>query len=143
LLGRINLFTVPRPDIPYFQVRGELGAIGPKDEPDDYVYWWKRGIGWLIAGGESGPGARPMHPGWASGLRDQCEEAGVPFFFKQNGEYVFVHYNAGEGPHHCFPDGTLVRHVGTKAAGATLDGREWHEFPKCAQSNPALQEVEP
>jgi protein gp37 len=45
------------------------------------------GIDWVIAGGESGPKARPMHPDWARSLRDQCQEAGVPFHFKQWGEY--------------------------------------------------------
>lgn len=43
------------------------------------------GIGWVIAGGESGPGARPMEAAWTRSLRDQCAEAGVPFFFKQAG----------------------------------------------------------
>ncbi len=46
------------------------------------------GVDWVICGGESGPGARPMHPDWARGLRDQCAAAGVPFFFKQWGEWV-------------------------------------------------------
>ncbi len=45
------------------------------------------GIDWVIVGGESGPGARPMHPDWARNIRDQCKAAGVPFFFKQWGEY--------------------------------------------------------
>ncbi len=45
------------------------------------------GIHWVIVGGESGPGARPMHPDWARGIRDQCVAAGVPFFFKQWGEW--------------------------------------------------------
>jgi len=45
------------------------------------------GIDWVIVGGESGPGARPMHPDWACSLRDQCEDAGVPFLFKQWGEW--------------------------------------------------------
>lgn len=45
------------------------------------------GIHWVIAGGESGPKARPMHPGWVRSLRDQCQAAGVPFFFKQWGEF--------------------------------------------------------
>ena len=40
-------------------------------------------LNWIVAGGESGPGARPMHPDWARSLRDQCEAAGVPFFMKQ------------------------------------------------------------
>lgn len=46
-----------------------------------------RGIDWIVAGGESGPGARPMHPDWARSLRDQCAWAGVPLFFKQWGEW--------------------------------------------------------
>lgn len=46
------------------------------------------GIDWVIVGGESGPGARPMHPAWVRSLRDQCQAAGVPFFFKQWGEWA-------------------------------------------------------
>jgi hypothetical protein len=49
---------------------------------------WRSPIHWVIVGGESGRKARPMHPDWARSLRDQCKEAGVPFFFKQWGEYV-------------------------------------------------------
>ncbi|WP_337846781.1 phage Gp37/Gp68 family protein [Sphingomonas sp.] len=45
------------------------------------------GLDWVIVGGESGPGARPMHPDWARWLRDQCAAAGVPFFFKQWGDW--------------------------------------------------------
>lgn len=45
-------------------------------------------IDWLVAGGESGPSARPMHPDWARSLRDQCAAAGVPFLFKQWGEWA-------------------------------------------------------
>jgi len=46
-------------------------------------------IDWVIVGGESGSDARPMHPDWARSLRDQCQKAGVPFFFKQWGEYEY------------------------------------------------------
>lgn len=46
------------------------------------------GIDWVVAGGESGPGARPMHPDWARSLRDQCASADVAFLFKQWGEYL-------------------------------------------------------
>lgn len=59
------------------------------------------GIDWVIVGGESGPGARPMHPDWARSLRDQCQAAGVSFFFKQWGEWkpcsdnVDRHYPGG------------------------------------------------
>ncbi len=45
-------------------------------------------IDWVICGGESGHGARPMHPEWARDMRRQCVAAGVPFFFKQWGEYA-------------------------------------------------------
>lgn len=45
------------------------------------------GLDWIIVGGESGPGARPMHPAWARSIRDQCQAAGVPFFFKQWGAW--------------------------------------------------------
>jgi len=114
-----------------------------------------RGIDWVIVGGESGPGARPMHPDWARSIRDQCQEAGTPFFFKQWGAWL---------PRMLFPDittcpnkwGTLddegnwfplttpwngrqgeespereyvMAHVGKKRAGRLLDGKEWNGFP--------------
>jgi protein gp37 len=95
------------------------------------------GISWVIAGGESGPGARPMHPGWIRSLRDQCLEAAVPFFFKQWGEYapieiVKAKFTANIPAHVEFPDGTKAMKFGTKASGATLDGRLWQEFPVTA-----------
>ncbi len=64
-----------------------------------------RGLHWLIAGGESGPRARAMDPSWISSVRDQCQQAGVAFFFKQWG---------GRTP---------------KAGGRLLDGRTWDEMP--------------
>ena len=77
------------------------------------------GIDWVIAGGESGPHARPSHPMWFRSLRDQCVQAGVPFFFKQWGEWGPP--PEGIGPMVC---------VGKKAAGRMLDGREWGQFPE-------------
>ena len=68
------------------------------------------GIDWVIAGGESGPGARPLEPGWARDVRDACTRACVPFFFKQWG-------------------GTRK-----KRAGRTLDGREWMQTPSARAS---------
>jgi protein gp37 len=73
--------------------------LGPLDDLN------LEGIGWTIVGGESGPNARPMEPAWAIDLRDQCVQAGVPFFFKQWG---------GRTP---------------KAGGRVLDGRLWDEMP--------------
>lgn len=82
-----------------------------------------QGIGWAIAGGESGRGARPMHPDWVRSLRDQCVAAGVPFFFKQWGEWTPA-ISARRGA-----DAYFIR-AGKKHSGAVLDGREWREFPK-------------
>ena len=80
------------------------------------------GLDWIVVGGESGPGARPMHPQWARDIRDQCVAAGVPFHFKQWGEHVFEHFG---------PDGLRSRfvRVGKKRAGRMLDGRTWDELP--------------
>ena len=55
------------------------------------------GIDWVVAGGESGPKARPMHPAWARSIRDQCSEAGVPFLFKQWGEWQTNAYTMSDG----------------------------------------------
>lgn len=54
---------------------------------NDLPSWKQPEIDWVIVGGESGPGARPMHPGWARSLRDQCQAAGIPYLFKQWGEW--------------------------------------------------------
>jgi protein gp37 len=74
--------------------------LGPLPELD------LSGIDWVIVGGESGPRARPMHPDWVRELRDRSAAAGVAFFFKQWG---------GRSP---------------KAAGRTLDGRTWDQYPQ-------------
>jgi protein gp37 len=63
------------------------------------------GLDWVIAGGESGPGARPMKPEWARGIRDRCRKARIPFFFKQWGG------------------------VNKKKAGRVLDGKTWDQMP--------------
>lgn len=57
---------------------------------DEEPEWTEGAIDWLVAGGESGPGARPMHPDWPRLLRDQCRAAGVPYLFKQWGEWRAV-----------------------------------------------------
>ena len=76
--------------------------LGPLDEVN------LEGISWVIAGGESGPKYRPMHLDWARGIRDTCQAADVPFFFKQWG---------GRTP---------------KALGRQLDGQLWDEMPVAA-----------
>lgn len=101
----------------------------------DYFRMSKEKIDWVVVGGESGTGARPMHPDWARSLRDQCTAAGAPFFFKQWGAWW-----PSENDHsptiyrgHVWPDGTLALRVGKKNAGRLLDGREWNEFPHGAE----------
>ena len=88
------------------------------------------GIDLVIVGGESGPGARPMHPDWVRSLRDQCASSGTAFHFKQWGEFASVSEAEGPGAHHQFPDGATVRRIGKKAAGRMLDGRTWDQMPK-------------
>lgn len=77
-------------------------------------------LDWVVAGGESGKGARPMHPDWARALRDQCDAAGVPFFFKQWGNYAPLR---GATP----PD--TMFHATKKIAGRVLDGIEHNAMP--------------
>ena len=87
-------------------------------------------LNWVIVGGESGHGARPMHPDWARAIRDQCQAANVPFFFKQWGEFVSVSEVAGPGAHFSFEDGATVRRTGKKLAGRLLDGVEHNHMPE-------------
>lgn len=107
-------------------------------------------LNWVVAGGESGPRARPMHPDWVRSIRDQCQAAGIPFFFKQWGEWLpddhctdeqwhrarerygreEPYSRLGEGPG-ALTVSTFQRWalVGRKAAGALLDGKEYREWP--------------
>lgn len=106
-------------------------------EPMLEVISLRRHMGWLtkintvILGGETGPGARPMHPDWVRSIRDQCAAAGVPFFFKQWGEFTYrptLGDSTGR-PKHFFDDGLWMEHVGRKEAGRLLDGRTHDELP--------------
>ena len=106
-------------------------------------------LDWIITGGESGKGARPMHLDWARQDRDQCAAAGVAFFFKQWGAWL----SFGQSPDFCEgsgiggaclymdgsgkmsllahnrPDEVAVRNVGKAAAGRLLDGVEHNGMP--------------
>jgi protein gp37 len=107
-------------------------------------------LDWVIAGGESGPNARPAHPDWFRSVRDQCKAAGVPFFFKQWGEWAPSYgdqsrerlavcrygsapfpIKAGENARQMdLLDRCQMVRVGKKAAGRLLDGVEHNEFPR-------------
>lgn len=79
-----------------------------------------------------------MHPDWARSLRDQCQVAGVPFFFKQWGEWVprgyaeYFGFGAKETKNtviDSLPYPVIMSRIGKKAAGRLLDGREWNQYP--------------
>jgi protein gp37 len=79
-----------------------------------------RPLDWVVTGGEIGTGARPMHPHWVRALRDKCVARGIPFFFRQWGEWAPVSEDRS---------GQTMTRVGKRAAGRVLDGRTWDEIP--------------
>lgn len=107
---------------------------------------------WVVVGGESGPHARPMHPDWVRSIRDQCYAAGVPFFFKQWGRWghgftddpdpkgrTWALWPDGQFTNQWRPgpemNGSAIMYdVGKKRAGHLLDGQEWREYPRKANS---------
>jgi protein gp37 len=95
-LPRIASLRGAKPAVAFLSVEPLLEDMGKFD---------LRGIDWVIVGGESGPGARPMLPEWVRSVRDQCQRAGVRFFFKQWGG------------------------VRKSETGRRLDGRTYDEFP--------------
>lgn len=94
--SRVDHLRTSPAAVRFLSVEPLLGSVGKLD---------LSGIHWVIAGGESGPNARPMHVDWAREIRDLCADQGVSFFFKQWGG------------------------IRPKAGGRDLDGREWNEFP--------------
>lgn len=96
-------------------------------------------VDWVVVGGESGPGARPMHPEWARSLREQCQDSGTPFLFKQWGDWGHAEGEQQEGDLKLHPlDGDtryfyLMRRVGKRKAGRLLGGRTWDEYPQEVQ----------
>jgi protein gp37 len=115
----------------------------PADGGNDHEYgkyqWVKQklvlqgyvGIDQVFCGGETGPGARPMHPDWVRSLRNQCQAAGVSFFFKQWGDWI-SHWDIGNIPGtniQTIVNGLSFYRVGKKASGRLLDGRTWDEIP--------------
>jgi protein gp37 len=135
---------------------GRTGYVGQEWEcsfcGDPRIREGRTGLHLAIAGGESGPDARPMHPDWPRTIRDQCVVAGVPFFFKQWGGWApfekrhsgplasrnrlfdgdhFVKWRDGQWVPNLLSDSgeQVMLRVGKKAAGRLLDGREWSQLP--------------
>ncbi len=112
-------------------------TLWPKLSESEAQHWLseRAWLDWIIVGGESGPGARPMHPDWVRSVRDQCVEAGVPFFFEQWGEWVPSDevyrqlYDGNKGYRTQTRQLGKMLRVGKEAAGRMLDGRLWEEYP--------------
>lgn len=122
--------------------------LGPIDlNADDGLHSGPDGIDWVIIGSESGPHARPTHPNWVRRLRERCVDAGVPFFFKQWGEWLPAERDEYGNVEFC--DQNTIPHYGflkcrttnldekftafrfgKKASGRLLDGRTWDEVPE-------------
>lgn len=132
LLGMLDI----RRHIEIGHLDSELGLSNP-------------GIDWVVAGGESGRGARPMHPEWARSLRDQCAATDTPFLFKQWGEWMPSTPERAAGnphsgwrclaahphvpkPHELYPasGAAFIERVGKRVAGRLLDGIEHNGFPE-------------
>jgi hypothetical protein len=137
--------------------------LGPVD-----LTRWLPSLDWVIAGGESGPNARPMHPDWVRSIRDQCLAAGVPFLFKQWGQWRYaVEVDEVEAEQAlkasgqpdpfartpCYtvgldgsysntepprPGNATMMRVGKKRAGRLLDGRTWDQFPQANRDVPGV-----
>ena len=118
------------------------------DTEPPYIEGGKPRLDWVIVGGESGPGARPVHPDWARSLRDQCQAAGVAFHFKQWGAWgPSTETEAAGNPHsgwqclaghphvarvhelHPEAGAAFMERKGKARAGRLLDGREWNDMP--------------
>ena len=94
-----------------------------------------RGIDWVITGGESGRNARPCNPEWVKKIQEQCKEQGVPFFFKQWGEWLpyYVcekHQATGKTELEMSLPILKFKRVGKQKSGALLNGVEYKEYPK-------------
>lgn len=123
---------------------GEINLFGDGSDEQDWTHngpdCERPHISWCITGGETGPGARPTHLDWARGLRDQCVDAGVPYFHKHNGEWIKQRAVPHRWTEVTFMDalgnelepsnGNEFWRVGNKRAGHLLDGVEWQQMPE-------------
>jgi protein gp37 len=103
-LPRIDQLRQINAHVRFLSIEPLLESLGSFDLSD---------INWVIVGGESGPGARPMHADWVRDVRDQCLSEAIPFFFKQWGVW-----------------GADGERRSKKANGRVLDGRIWNELPE-------------
>ena len=158
LIGSVDLTDIPN-QLGVAEGQRSINALGGyawECDGPDYVDTCNIGaqIDWVVVGGESGPKARPMHPDWARSLRDQCQAAGVPFIFKQWGEWApgencggsmrkteatadwfaekwsFGTMTPRESEELHIDDEPLLYRCGKKRAGRLLDGVQHDGYPK-------------
>lgn len=132
MLGAVSLNQIERPDKHERETFYYDSALTGFKAHKCGGWYSKEKLNWVICGGETGPKARPMHPDWVRSLRDQCQEAGTPFFFKSWGDWLPAHVLE---PHTAIKfDGKIGRYamkkVGQKHSGRLLDGVEWNEYPE-------------
>jgi protein gp37 len=130
-----HLLRCPAP-VRFVSYEPALGPVTFADACNDWLNDEGDSLDWIIAGGESGPKARPAHPDWFRSVRDQCAAACVPFFFKQWGEWApaeclgsTMKFDGMEN-YHVWDQDNVSRRVGKKAGGHLLDGVEHHQWPK-------------
>lgn len=178
LLSLVDLTRIDQPNAgfgPYWinaLKAGETGwfadeAATIRTEPDPLAFSDRARLDWIVAGGESGPDARPMHPDWARSLRDQCAVAGVPFLFKQWGNWTVALDRDNQDPdwradyRDKYSDSRkdvawlnlaggrgfhgerfhIMRRVEKSASGRSLDGVEHSSFPSRKTRLPAGGEL--
>lgn len=121
--SRIDYLRQTDAQVKFLSCEPLLGDLGELD---------LRGVDWVITGGESERNARPCCPDWVRNIQIQCKEQGVPFFFKQWGEWLPVHtVNEFTKDGRQYGDDILTyKRVGKAKSGALLDGVEYKEFPR-------------
>lgn len=156
LLGPVDLTSITAPKgtlRPYLaRVDALSGCCQSIEHHSNDWFRMPHALDWIICGGESGPGARPMHPDWARSLRNQCGAAGVRFFFKQWGDWApglvagpnmrtidaahwwdekwdYVKAPPSKPDDHIDDEPDVFR-IGKKRAGRLLDGRTWDQMPE-------------
>jgi protein gp37 len=139
---RIPLLLKTPAAVRFVSIEPMLGPVDLQYINGALASWYQNGsidvvnkghLDWVICGGESGPGSRPMHPDWVRSIRDNCHEAGIPFFFKQWGEWwpgeIGRLYDVDTNNTTGWTDGQSSYRIGRKEAGRLLDGVEWNEYP--------------
>lgn len=155
-LGAVDLTNINGPGEiqPSWSLTGDALKFDALSDNEDHLFQAVNHLDGVITGGETGPHARPMHPDWPRKLRDDCQAAGVPFFFKSWGEWqdgsdynkkTLCVYNDGRtceftkdailaeekssSINHQQAKPSLMSRFGKKATGSLLEGRTWEELP--------------